>query len=164
MAKQSPRHRHTRGLALCCGQEPADSRVGELQRNRELPSLVSQVLAKITPAAAVPEPLVTSKTLCSAVKHLSHQGWKLQLRQPCSSQSELSPRNRFPICSFSGAIRNPPGHKPVQPALAGGCTRCSPEAPPKPSHSVGSVLSFCRVTLEPAGSPCFALKTQEAGR
>lgn len=72
----------------------------------------------------------------------------------------------LPICSFSGAIRNPPGHKPVQPALAGGCTRCSPEAPPKPSHSVGSVLSpvFHRVTLEPAGSPCFAIKTQEAGR
>lgn len=102
VAKQSPRNRHTRGLVLCWRQQPADRRLGELRRNRELPSLVSQVLTATTPAAAVTESLVTSKSLCSAGKHLSHlSGGNLQLRQPCWSQSELSPRNRFPSAARS---------------------------------------------------------------
>lgn len=149
---------------LCCRQQPADSQLGELRRNREIPSLVSQVLTATAPAAAVPEPLVTGKSLCSAGKHLSHHGGNLQLRQPCWSQSELSlpgiASHLLHGTSFSGAIRHPPGHKPVQPAVgepasAGGWTGSSPEAPPKPSHSMWSVLSPVshRVILEPAGSP-----------
>lgn len=120
-AKQSPRNRHTRGSALCCLREPADSRLGELRRNRELPSLVPQVLTTTTPLAAVPEPLVTSKTSCSAVTRRSYHGGNLQLRQPCWSQSELSlpgiGSHLLHGVSFSGAIRNPPGRNPVQPAV-----------------------------------------------
>lgn len=136
--------------------------MGELRRNRELPSLASRVLA-----AAVPEPLVTSRTWCSAVKRRSQHAGSLQLRQPC----ELAPRNRFPsAASFSGAVRAPPGHKPVppavgEPALAGGWAGRSPEAPPKRSHSVPSVLSPCPTGLSwsPQGAPALLLEPKRQG-
>lgn len=136
VAKQSPRNRHTRALALCCRQEPADSRVGELRRNTELPSLVSQVLTRTTPAAAVPEPLVTSKNLVLCCQTPLTPWMEAAAETAVLEPERAVSQESLPICSFSGDIRNPPGHKPVQPALAGGWTRCSPEAPSKPSHSV----------------------------